>query len=146
MPAPINLPALIEFYQTLSEQSIARFGDFYSPRAYFKDPFNEVHQLSEIEHIFRHMFTQVQAPRFHVTDSMSNADSAVLVWEFHYQLKSSTKIPQQAGLIRGVSHLRFDSLGKVSFHRDYWDSSEELYMQIPLIGWVLRQLRRRLAA
>jgi hypothetical protein len=48
--------------------------------------------------------------------------------------------------MRGVSHLKFDADGKVNFHRDYWDTAEELYMKVPLIGSLMRSLRRVLAA
>jgi steroid delta-isomerase len=49
-------------------------------------------------------------------------------------------------VIRGASHLRFDADGKVAWHRDYWDAAEELYARLPGIGWLMRALRRRLAA
>jgi hypothetical protein len=38
----MNLDALIRFYHALSPESVARFPEFYSADAYFKDPFNEV--------------------------------------------------------------------------------------------------------
>jgi len=31
-------------------------------------------------------------------------------------------------------------------HRDYWDAAQELYEKFPVIGWVLRHLRKRLAS
>jgi hypothetical protein len=49
-------------------------------------------------------------------------------------------------LMRGVTHLRFDECGRVSYHRDYWDAAEELYMKLPGIGTVMRGLRRAIAA
>ena len=36
--------------------------------------------------------------------------------------------------------------GKVNYHRDYWDTGEELYMKLPAIGTLMRGLRRVLAA
>ena len=48
--------------------------------------------------------------------------------------------------MRGVSHLKFAADGKVNYHRDYWDTGEELYMKLPLIGAVMRGLKRLLAA
>ena len=63
----------------------------------------------------------------------------------HYRLKGArtTASPQ---VIRGASHLRFDSAGKVTWHRDYWDAAEELYMTLPVIGWLMRRLRKALSA
>ena len=50
--------------------------------------------------------------------------------------------PRQQQIIRGVSHLRFGDDGKVTYHRDYWDTGEELYGKLPLIGGAVRFLRR----
>ena len=38
--------------------------------------------------------------------------------------------------------LRFGEDGKVNYHRDYWDTGEELYAKLPLIGGAVRFLRR----
>ena len=138
------LAELIKFYQELSPESVARFPDFYSSNAYFKDPFNEVRGLAPIQRIFSHMFSQVGEPRFVVTESIVAENGAMLIWEFNFQLKLWRK--SQTQIMRGVSHLRFDADGKVSFHRDYWDTSEELDMKLPALGTLMRGLRRVMAA
>jgi len=140
----MNLDALIAFYEGLSPESVARFAEFYSENAYFKDPFNEVRGLPAIQRIFKHMFTQVGEPRFVVTGRVVDAGGAVLIWEFHYRIRLWGK--GQAQLMRGVSHLHFDPDGRVNFHRDYWDTAEELYMKLPGLGALMRGLRRVLAA
>jgi len=44
--------------------------------------------------------------------------------------------------VRGASHLRFDAAGKVVLHRDYWDAAEELYAKLPVLGGLMRYLKR----
>jgi hypothetical protein len=39
--------------------------------------------------------------------------------------------------------VRFAADGRVGWHRDYWDAAEELYEKLPLIGSLMRLLRRR---
>lgn len=140
----MKLDALIDFYHTLTPETVGRFAEFYADDAWFKDPFNEVRGLPAIERIFRHMFTQVGEPRFVVTETVSDAGGAMLVWEFSFRVRLWGKGETQ--LMRGVSHLKFDAAGKVSQHRDYWDTGEELYMKLPLMGGLWRGLRRMLAA
>lgn len=140
----MQLDRLIAFYQELSPDSIARFPEFYRDDAWFKDPFNEVRGVAAIQRIFSHMFHQVDSPRFVVTDRVVDADGAVLVWEFHFGVRLWGQGKPQ--LMRGVSHLKFDADGKVRSHRDYWDTAEELYMKLPLLGSLMRALRRRFAA
>lgn len=131
---------LVNFFETLTPQSLERLGDFYAPDARFKDPFNDVQGIAAIKRIFEHMYRQVDAPRFVVTDRLVEGDRAMLVWTFHFVLRGRPQV------IRGVSHLRFGDDGRVMVHRDYWDAAEELYMTLPGIGWLMRWLRSALAA
>jgi len=138
-----RLAQLRRFYETISPQSVGEIGAVYAPDAYFKDPFNEVRGVPAIEQIFRHMFTQVEAPRFVVHDTLATGDQAFLTWEFLFRMRQFSKADQ---VIRGASHLKFDPAGLVVFHRDYWDAAEELYEKLPLLGGLMRFLRRRAAS
>jgi steroid Delta-isomerase len=140
----MNLDALIRFFHELSPESVSRFPEFYAEDAYFKDPFNEVRGLPAIQRIFSHMFKQVAEPRFVVTETIADEKGAMLVWEFCFRVCLWGK--GEAQVMRGVSHLRFDADGRVNYHRDYWDTAEELYMKLPALGTLMRGLRRALAA
>jgi steroid Delta-isomerase len=144
----MRLDELIDFYQTLTPESVARFPEFYADNAWFKDPFNEVRGLPAIQRIFTHMFSQVAEPRFVITERVGAGGTApegvMLVWEFCCRVRRWGR--EEAMMMRGVSHLKFDSAGKVVFHRDYWDTAEELYMKLPVLGGLMRGLRRALAA
>ena len=140
----MTIDEVIDFYHGLAPESIARFPEFYSADAYFKDPFNEVRGVAAIQHIFSHMFRQVGAPRFVVSERVVDEHAVLLVWTFHYLVRKWGK--DQAQVIRGVSHLKFDADGRVNFHRDYWDAAEELYMKLPVLGMLMRRLRLALAA
>lgn len=133
----MDLDALTRYYQELSPTSLARLPVFYTEHAFFKDPFNEVRGVAAIRRIFEHMFEQVEDPRFVVTERLADENSAMLVWEFRYG---------NGQRIRGVSHLRFADDGRVAYHRDYWDAAEELYLKLPVLGALMRWLRRRLSA
>ncbi len=141
-PASAPHPALarvIDFFETLSPASTARLAAIYTDDAYFKDPFNEVRGIDRITAIFAHMFVQVEAPRFVVTSSVAQDDAAFLTWDFLFRMKHFSGAEQ---CIRGATHLRFDASGRVSFHRDYWDAAEELYEKLPLLGSLMRGLKR----
>jgi ketosteroid isomerase-like protein len=140
----MNLDALIGFYHDLTIERVVRFPDFYAEDAWFKDPFNEVRGVAAIQRIFTHMFRQVAEPRFIVTEKVVDDGGAMLVWEFHFRVQLWGRGGAQ--MMRGVSHLRFDAAGKVNYHRDYWDTGEELYMKLPALGTLMRGLRRALAA
>lgn len=139
-----DLDRLLAFYRQFTLASVQAFPEFYARDASFKDPFNEVQGVEAIQRIFLHMFKQVDDARFEVLESIGDAGGLMLVWEFHYR----PRIPLLARdlVMRGVSHLRFDGEGKVSYHRDYWDAAEELYMKLPGLSCLMRGMRRVLSA
>lgn len=134
-----NLQRLIRFFETIDSGSVSQLAEIYSADVFFKDPFNEVHSLSEVVRIFSHMFEQVASPRFVITGRVLQGDQAFLTWDFLFRMKRFSTAEQ---CIRGATHLRFGTDGKVNFHRDYWDAAEELYEKLPLLGGLMRSLKR----
>ena len=135
-----RLQAIHRFYEQLQAADLSGLGALYTEQAFFKDPFNEVSGLVAIRAIFTHMFEALDAPRFEIRDAFSQGDQAFLSWDFHFRLKGRSS-PQT---IHGSSHLRWASDGRVSYHRDYWDAAEELYEKLPLLGALLRWIKKRL--
>jgi hypothetical protein len=135
-----RVSALVAWYEALTPEALAALGEHYAANAWFKDPYNEVRGLEPIRRVFAHMFATLRAPRFRVIERVADEGGALLVWEFRFGAG------RREHLVRGASHLRFDAHGKVSYHRDYWDTGEELYAKVPLLGALMRLLRRLLAA
>ena len=132
---------LTTFFETLSPQSVAQLHTIYDAQARFKDPFNEVQGLPEIERIFQHMYVALDQPHFVVTGQVVDGPQAFLTWEFRFRFKRFDTTTLQA--VRGASHVVFNEQGLVTLHRDYWDAAEELYEKLPLVGGVMRWLKKR---
>ncbi|MFU2486082.1 nuclear transport factor 2 family protein [Thauera sp. WH-1] len=139
-PGASAAEAVARFYETLAPHTLAGLDALYAADARFKDPFNEVVGTAAIRRIFAHMFDTVDAPRFVVTERIAQGAQAMLGWDFHFVLRGRPVV------VHGVTHLRFDAGGRVVLHRDYWDAAEELYEKLPLLGTLMRALRRRLSA
>jgi hypothetical protein len=137
MTTETALARLINFFENVSPKNVDTVLSLYSGNAYFKDPFNEVSGHAAIVAIFRHMFSQVDNPRFLIKRSIVQEDDAFLVWDFQFQMKGTVK--QQS--IHGSSHLHFNEDKKIDYHRDYWDAAEELYEKIPVLGSLMRLLK-----
>jgi hypothetical protein len=129
------------FFQDLSPQSVSQLHTVYDAQARFKDPFNEVQGLPEIERIFRHMYVALDQPHFVVTGQVVDGSEAFLTWEFRFRFKRFDTITVQ--VVRGASHVQFNDQGLVTMHRDYWDAAEELYEKLPVVGGVMRWLKKR---
>ncbi|MDN3920085.1 nuclear transport factor 2 family protein [Pelomonas sp. PFR6] len=141
LSADLRTTRLIEAYVGLRPEGLPALLELYDPAASFKDPFNEVRGRAAIERIFRQMFEDLREPRFIVLTAASEGDDAFLTWELHFRRQGRG----EPMTIRGASHLRYAATGLLALHRDYWDAAEELYAKLPLLGALMRALRRRLS-
>ena len=132
---------VVDFFENLSLASLDRLGTLYAPEAYFKDPFNEVRGLPAIRQVFDHMYESLAQPRFVVTGCLVDGAECFLTWNFIFQFKRFDTTALQT--VRGGSHLKFNTAGLLDFHRDYWDAAEELYEKLPLVGRLMRWLKKR---
>ena len=138
MTTDAQLARLVRFFETISPRTLREeLSTIYAADARFKDPFNEVQGLAAIAKIFEHMFEQVDGPRFVVTTQVMQGDQAFLTWDFLFRMKG------QDQCIRGATHFVFSETGAVTLHRDYWDAAEELYEKLPVLGALMRWLKRK---
>ncbi len=133
--------AYIHFYETMTPDSLARLPELVTPDIHFVDPFNDVTGIAPLRRILARMFADLREPRFVVTHQAWSGEVCFLRWDF--TARSQSGAPWK---IEGMSELRFAPDGKVARHVDHWDSGRQLYEKLPLIGAVLRLIRRRLAA
>ena len=136
-----RLQRVVTFFETLDRAAVARIDTVYANHVWFKDPFNEVKGIAAVAHIFDHMFLQVDQPRFVIIEVVEQGDAAFLTWDFRFRMKRFDTTTLQT--VRGASHLKFAADGRIHFHRDYWDAAEELYEKLPLIGSLMRWLKRQ---
>ena len=132
--------AFVAFFETMQPSSLDRIGDHFAADAHFVDPFNDVHGLPAIRGVFEHMFATCETPRFEVVQQLVEGDTAFLYWHFVFGAADRRR------RVTGVTRLQFDATGKVREHLDFWDPARQLYEDIPVLGTLLRALRRRLAA
>ena len=75
------------------------------------------------------------------TTRIVQGSQCFLTWEFRFQFKRFHKNQNQT--ILGGSHLVFGEDGRVTLHRDYWDAAAELYEKLPVVGGLMRWLKKR---
>jgi len=131
---------IVMLFEQLKPADIDRLGEFYAPNAYFKDPFNDVQGVPAIQRVFRHMYASLTEPRFVVRDIIVQGDRCFLSWDFVFRFKRFSSGLQT---VRGGSQLQLDAIGLIVLHRDYWDAAEELYEKLPLLGGLMRRLKKR---
>jgi hypothetical protein len=90
------------------------------------------------------MFEALEAPRFVITQQVQQGAQCFVTWDFCFAVASMDGGSTQT--IRGATHfvLREDAgVWRVAVHRDYWDAAEELYEKLPVLGGLMRWLKKR---
>jgi steroid Delta-isomerase len=131
---------IVTLFETLMPADTARLHEVYAVDVRFKDPFNDVQGIAAVQQVFSHMFVALDEPRFVVRDIIVQGDACFLTWDFIFRFK---RFSRELQTIRGGSHLVLDAQGRISLHRDYWDAAEELYEKLPVVGGLMRWLKRR---
>jgi len=115
----------------------------YSQDVYFNDTLKTVRGRANLAHYLRESAAAVEDCRVTIEDSTRTADGDYLVrWKMMIRFKKLRRGVDTWTV--GVSHLRFDAEGRVAYHQDYWNAADGIYEHVPLLGWMIRALKRRL--
>ncbi len=141
VPTLPGLAAYLDAFATLTPDRLPVLMACFAETAEFEDPFNRVRGRSAIERVFAHGFRQCPALRFEIEEVavVTDLPVALIVWQF---------VCGDAGglMIHGVSRVVFGQDGLVQSHVDYWDPAAQLYERVPVLGALMRAIRRRLSA
>jgi len=129
------------FYEIFSEERIrGRIGGLYGPNAYFRDGFREVQGIEAITAYIISSTEAVHSCTFDIQDVAVHDGNYYFRWIMHLTLKRNREKPIQAV---GMSHVRFDAQGYITFHQDYWDTGI-IYEQVPVLGRIITWIRGRI--
>jgi hypothetical protein len=125
----------------MSLGSLARLPDLVTPDVHFADPFNDVRGVDALKRVMQKTMHDLPESRFTVTQRAWDGDLCLMSWTFAGRTKGGQHLS-----IMGMSELTFAADGKVARHIDHWDAATQFYEKLPLLGGVLRFIRRRIAA
>ena len=140
--AGLNFDAYVALFESLTPERLDEFRSFCAEDVRFVDPFNEVIGIDRLIGVFRHMYTMVDDPRFDVIDRAMGQRAGYVRWRF----SSRSKHGSRELILEGMSEIKFAADGRVCAHIDHWDPAGQLYARLPVIGWRMRRLARRLSA
>lgn len=146
---PPGLAAYIEFMQTLDDRRLADLPALVTADVEFRDPFNHLRGVQDLEACLREMLAQLGDLSIRVTHvgklEGTSPDSEplwCLRWHFGGRL---LRLGGRPWAVVGMSEVMLAPDGRVQRHLDHWDAAQGLYESLPLVGGFQRWLRRRLA-
>jgi steroid delta-isomerase len=135
--------AYIRYYEALSLATLSALDNVVTPDVRFKDPFNDVRGIEHYRRLLTKMFDAVPDVRFCVSQQAVDGETCFIRWRCEGTIKAMGAAPW---LVEGMSELRFAPDGRVREHIDHWDAASQFYERLPVIGWLLRLIRRRFAS
>jgi hypothetical protein len=114
----------------------------FAPNAYLNDQIRELQGVEAIEEYLVETSEKFGEGTFAVEHAAREGAEFYFRWTMSFTLdEGSDKPPLVAP---GVSHVRFDDRGRILFQRDYWDTTSTVYERIPVLGGMIRLVKKRL--
>jgi steroid delta-isomerase len=135
---PDSMTAVAGFFNGLCAPKLDNLGDIYSPAVEFRDPLHQVRGVSALREVYEQILKARHDFSVTVTDAHGDERTGFLLWTMHY-----TKGGERRS-IDGTSHLKFAADGRVAAQQDHWDASFAVYGEYPLLGWLMRRIKRRI--
>ena len=132
--------AYVSALEGLTPETLPDWRTLCADNMRFRDPFNDVTGLDAAEGVFRKMFEDVSQIRFRVGDSAVSGQTAYLRWRFDFHARG------RDWTLEGMSEITFNDQGLVERHVDHWDAASQFYETLPLLGSLMRLVKRRLSA
>ena len=128
-----------DILQSLDAETLDGLDEAVTPGVRFKDPFHEVTGRDAMKAVFSRLFATAANIDFVVDDWACGGDSVYFRWTLDAELSG------KPWRVTGVTRAQFDASGRVSDHVEYWDAASQLYERFPVMGSLLRYVRRRIA-
>ncbi len=137
-----RLDDFLAVYNRLTIDNLDLLDRIYSADIEFCDPAHEIRGLEALRRYFAELYRNVDSIGFSFNRRHRVDSEAYLSWRMsfrHPKLARGRTIE-----VDGLSYLQFDDTGKVSYHRDYFDLGAMLYEHLPLLGRLVKTIKRRL--
>lgn len=137
---PLWLCNFVDNYQKLSTDNLDLLDLIYHQDITFIDPIHQLSGFDNLKAYFIGLYQNLSACEFIIDDVIYSDDKAAIYWTMIY--KHSKLNSGNAVTVFGNSHIK-GLEDKVIYHRDYLDAGAMLYEQIPLLGKVVKFIKRK---
>lgn len=138
----MELQKFIAVYTDLTKDNLPSLNEIYADDVVFKDPAHEVKGLDNLLTYFFCLYENINEVNYTFINTVLSNETAYIEWRMtfsHPKIAGGKKIS-----VPGASRLTFDDEGKVSYHRDYFDLGVMVYENIPMLGRLVKHIKRRI--
>ncbi len=127
-----------DYFKELDLKDLESLHQIYADEIVFKDPIHEIRGIEDLKQYFAKLNKNLESGSFIFTDEAINHDKVYLSWK----MKLSLKTPQKKIEVSGVSVLTIKD--RITRHEDYFDAGQLFYEHIPLLGSIIKFLKKKI--
>ncbi|WP_412971124.1 nuclear transport factor 2 family protein [Glaciecola sp. MF2-115] len=141
------------FYTDLASMKVEELSDIYSDDVVFIDPIAHHLGISSVKQYFGKLLLDAQYCTFsiHSIDAMKSSDKDperssdsskfIVCWKMTF---TSPRINKGKPIdVDGITELKTKD-NKIYYHRDYYDLGQMVYENVPLLGRIIKSIKRKL--
>ena len=139
---PIDI--FLETFQQVDGDNLNLLKRIYAPTISFIDPIHAVAGIEKLMDYYAQLYLNAISLDFSFNNKMHAGNAAYVQWSLllaHAKLNHGKTIA-----LAGTSYLQFDQDDLVVLHRDYFDLGAMLYEHIPVLGSLVKSIKRRLGS
>lgn len=121
---------------------VEELSSIYSECVVFIDPVAKHKGIKAVEDYFRGLLHNADHCTFNIHEKLvTSVDSYTITWTMSY---TSSRLNKNKPIkVDGISLLKIQE-SKIVYHRDYYDLGQMVYEHVPLIGWLIKKIKRRM--
>lgn len=135
---PGTLERFKHLFNELDKGNLNRLPSVYSEDIRFQDPLGAVEGLDALTRYFAGSYTNVISCHFAFENAVVQDSFATIPWVMH--LRHKRILGGREIQVAGISHVEI-RVGKICYHRDYFDAGQLLYENLPVIGRFIRWVK-----
>ena len=130
-------------YADLTHPEIGeRIGRLYADPVYFNDSLKTFHSRTPLVDYLKTTGAMLEDSTVEVDRVLRDGSDVFVRWTMTFTASAMGKEINSESV--GMTHLRFDDQGRVVLHQDFWDSAAGLYRNLPVVGYALEQVDKRM--
>lgn len=130
------------FYTDLASMQVSELGTIYSVDVTFIDPIAEHKGIEAVQTYFSNLLHNAKHCTFTIHEKLeTTAGNFAVTWTMVY---TSSRINKGKPIsVDGITMLKLNN-GEISFHRDYYDLGQMVYENVPVLGRIIKKIKRGL--
>lgn len=119
-----------------------RVARLYADPVYFNDSLKTFHSRAALVEYIEATGAMLENSTVKVDTVLRDRSEVFIRWTMEFSSSAMGREIRSESV--GMTHLRFDDEGRVVLHQDFWDSAAGLYRNLPVVGYFLKQIDRRM--